>query len=245
MSNDIALWSTTRQAEAIRRREISSRGLLEHTIMRIERINPTLKAVVTTDFVARARAADLADSALGARRCGRAAARRADHHQRRAGDARHPIHRRRHRTAQQRSDARRAGGARGESRRRDRHRQNQSAALVGRRADVQRDVRHYGQSVECRARSRRLVRRRRCGGCRRPHVVRNRHRHRRIDPHPGGVQRHLRPQTELGHRAEHRLSRSSRRRHHGSRHQRARAAGAIRGRSGTAARRSCCAKIGR
>ena len=64
MSNDIALWSTTRQAEAIRRREISCRGLLEHTIMRIERINPRLNAVVTTDFAAARAAADLADSAL-------------------------------------------------------------------------------------------------------------------------------------------------------------------------------------
>jgi len=64
MSNDIALWSTTRQAEAIRRREISCRGLLEHTIMRIERINPVLNAVVTTDFAAARAAADLADSAL-------------------------------------------------------------------------------------------------------------------------------------------------------------------------------------
>ena len=64
MSNDIALWSTTRQAEAIRRREISCRGLLEHTIMRIERINPSLNAVVTTDFAAARAAADLADSAL-------------------------------------------------------------------------------------------------------------------------------------------------------------------------------------
>ncbi len=64
MSNDIALWSTTRQADAIRRREISSRGLLEHTIIRIERINPTLNAVVTTDFANARAAADLADSAL-------------------------------------------------------------------------------------------------------------------------------------------------------------------------------------
>src|SRR4030095_2512342 len=64
MSNDIALWSTTRQTEAIRRREISCRGLLEHTIMRIERINPRLNAVVTPDFAAARAAADLADSAL-------------------------------------------------------------------------------------------------------------------------------------------------------------------------------------
>jgi len=64
MSNDIALWSTTRQADAIRRREISCRGLLEHTLMRIERINPTLNAVITTDFTNARAAADLADSAL-------------------------------------------------------------------------------------------------------------------------------------------------------------------------------------
>ena len=40
MADDIALWPTTRQAAAIRDREISSRDLLEHVIARIERINP-------------------------------------------------------------------------------------------------------------------------------------------------------------------------------------------------------------
>ena len=64
MTDDIALWSTTRQAEAIRRRDITSRALLEHIIERIARINPALNAVVTTNFEAARKAADAADAAL-------------------------------------------------------------------------------------------------------------------------------------------------------------------------------------
>jgi amidase len=63
MADDIALWPTTRQAAAIRDREISSRDLLEHVIARIERINPALNAVVTTDFERARAAADAADAA--------------------------------------------------------------------------------------------------------------------------------------------------------------------------------------
>jgi len=62
MIDDIALWSTTRQVEAIRRRDITSRALLEHVIERIARINPALNAVVTTNFEAARRAADAADA---------------------------------------------------------------------------------------------------------------------------------------------------------------------------------------
>ena len=64
MTDDIALWSTTRQAEAIRRRDITSRALLEHIIERIARINPALNAVVTTNFDTARKAADAADAAL-------------------------------------------------------------------------------------------------------------------------------------------------------------------------------------
>jgi amidase len=63
MPDDIALWSTTRQAAAIRDCEISSRALLEHVIARIARINPVLNAVVTTDFEGARAAADAADAA--------------------------------------------------------------------------------------------------------------------------------------------------------------------------------------
>lgn len=64
MDTDIALWSTVRQAEAIRNGETTSRALLEHFIARIERINPALNAVVTADFERARAAADSADAAL-------------------------------------------------------------------------------------------------------------------------------------------------------------------------------------
>ena len=62
MSDDIALWSTTRQAAAIRSGAISSRALLEHLIARIERIDGALNAVITRDFAAARVAADAADA---------------------------------------------------------------------------------------------------------------------------------------------------------------------------------------
>ena len=61
---DMALWSTVRQADAIRTGAITSRGLLELLIARVERINPTLNAVVTVDLERARAAADAADAAL-------------------------------------------------------------------------------------------------------------------------------------------------------------------------------------
>ena len=66
MSDDPALWSTSRQAQAIRTGEISSRELLELYINRIESINGELNAVVTQDFAAARIQADAADKALAA-----------------------------------------------------------------------------------------------------------------------------------------------------------------------------------
>ena len=64
MSDDPALWTTSQQVEAIQMAKISSRELLEHYIARIERLNPKINAVITTDF-ARARSnADAADAAI-------------------------------------------------------------------------------------------------------------------------------------------------------------------------------------
>ena len=62
--DDIALWSTTRQALAIRTADITSRQLLEHIIARIERLNGTLNAVITQDLEAARIAADAADAAI-------------------------------------------------------------------------------------------------------------------------------------------------------------------------------------
>ena len=50
MADDPALWSATRQAEAIRSKELSSRELLEAFAARIERLNPIVNAVVTLDL---------------------------------------------------------------------------------------------------------------------------------------------------------------------------------------------------
>ena len=63
MTDEITLWSASKQAAAIRAGELGSRELLEAIIARIERINPELNAVVTRSF-ARARVeADAADQA--------------------------------------------------------------------------------------------------------------------------------------------------------------------------------------
>ena len=64
MTDEVTLWSASRQAAAIRAGELGSRELLEAVIARIERINPEINAVVSRNF-ARARAdADAADKAV-------------------------------------------------------------------------------------------------------------------------------------------------------------------------------------
>ncbi len=45
-----AFWSAKRQAAAIKAGELGSRELLELYIDRIERINPDINAVITTEF---------------------------------------------------------------------------------------------------------------------------------------------------------------------------------------------------
>jgi amidase len=62
--SELAFRPAVELAAAIRRRELGSRELLEHYLVRIERLNPRVNAVVTLD-VDRARArADAADAAL-------------------------------------------------------------------------------------------------------------------------------------------------------------------------------------
>lgn len=61
--HDICFQSATALAQALRRREIGSRELLELFVRRVERFNPTLNAVVTLDLDRARRAADAADTA--------------------------------------------------------------------------------------------------------------------------------------------------------------------------------------
>ena len=62
--SEIALRPAHELAEAIRRRELSSRELLDHYLSRVERLNPALNAVVTLDPDGARRAADAADAAV-------------------------------------------------------------------------------------------------------------------------------------------------------------------------------------
>jgi amidase len=62
--SDIAFQPAHALAEAIRRREVSSRELLEHYLDRVERLNPPLNAIVTLDADAARQAAAAADAAL-------------------------------------------------------------------------------------------------------------------------------------------------------------------------------------
>lgn len=64
ISDEVALWPTTRQAAAIREGAFSSRELLELLVARIERLNGDLNAVVTLDLDTAREAADAADRML-------------------------------------------------------------------------------------------------------------------------------------------------------------------------------------
>ena len=61
---DIAFRSACDLITAIRKRELSSRELLEHYLKRVERYNPQINAVVTLDVERARKRADTADAAL-------------------------------------------------------------------------------------------------------------------------------------------------------------------------------------
>lgn len=65
--SEITFQSAGALAQAIRRRTVSSRELLEHYLARVERLNPTLNAVVTLDVEGARAAADAADAAIARR----------------------------------------------------------------------------------------------------------------------------------------------------------------------------------
>jgi amidase len=62
--SDIALQPAHALAEAIRRRDVSSRELLEHYLTRVDALNPPLNAIVTLDPDGARTAADAADTSL-------------------------------------------------------------------------------------------------------------------------------------------------------------------------------------
>ena len=64
LADDIAFWSTTRQAAAVRAREFSAHALLELYAARIERLNPAINAIVTLDLDRASRDAATIDERL-------------------------------------------------------------------------------------------------------------------------------------------------------------------------------------
>src|SRR5580765_2631499 len=64
LADDVAFWSTTRQAAAVRAREFSAHALLELYGARIERLNTAINAIVTLDLDRAARDAATIDERL-------------------------------------------------------------------------------------------------------------------------------------------------------------------------------------
>ena len=66
MTDDLCLRPATELSALLRSREISARELLDAHLDRIDRLNPTVNAVVTLDADGARGAADAADAALAA-----------------------------------------------------------------------------------------------------------------------------------------------------------------------------------
>jgi amidase len=62
--DDLVFAGAMQTAAAIRGGMVSSRGVVEALLARIDRYNPTLNAIVTVDAVGARKRADLADAAL-------------------------------------------------------------------------------------------------------------------------------------------------------------------------------------
>ena len=186
----ISVESTARdQADAVRRREISARELLDLHLERIAERNPELNAIVSLDEERAREGAAAADEALATRRRGRGAARaavRVQGHPRRRGlahDVRLAALRRPRRRA--RRPDRRAGTPRG----RGRHRQDQRAGVRGRLPHLQPGLRPDPQPRRPVAVGRRLLRRRRVRAGVRDGAAGGRLRHGWLAAQPGVVLR--------------------------------------------------------
>ena len=90
--SDIVARPAHELAVALRRREVSSRALLDCCPERVERLNPLLNAVVTLDPDGAQRAADAADAALARGDVYGPHARRADDQQGHIRDGGHAHH---------------------------------------------------------------------------------------------------------------------------------------------------------
>jgi len=64
LADDIAFWSATRQAAAVRAHDFSAHALLELYAARIEQLNPAINAVVTLDLDSASRYAAMIDERL-------------------------------------------------------------------------------------------------------------------------------------------------------------------------------------
>ena len=212
MSTDPALWPAHRQAAAIRAKELSSTELLDAFTARIERLNPAVNAVVTLDVERGKKAAAQADDAIA------------------RGDAVGPLHG----LPVTIKDALAVEGVRstGGAVELTDHVPDADAEVVARAVDagafcfgktnlprwsgdLQSFNEIFGTTNNPWDVSRvpgRLVGRGGDGGGAGLHRLRDRHRHRRLDPHPRRLLRHRRPQAELRPRAHGRLPRPPHRR---------------------------------